>query len=155
MGILMGATGVGALIASLTIAARSGTRGLWKMIAYAGAGFSISLILFSISRNFWLSALILVPVGFSFMVQMTCTNTLIQVMVPDQLRGRVLATHVWMFMGMSPFGSFLAGSIAAHLGAPTTILMGAILTLGGAGVFAFRLPGLRLASDLPALSSHG
>jgi MFS family permease len=155
MGILMGATGVGALIGSLTIAAKSGTRGLWRMIAYASAGFSGSLILFSISRNFWLSALILVPVGFSFMVQMTCTNTLIQVMVPDQLRGRVLATHVWMFMGMSPFGSFLAGSIAAHLGAPTTILMGAILCLGGAGVFASRLPGLRLASDRPAPSSHG
>jgi MFS family permease len=146
MGFLMGATGVGALMGSLTLAAKSGTRGLGKMIAYACAGFSTSLILFSISHSFWLSALILVPVGYSFMVQMACTNTLIQIMVPDSLRGRVLSTHVWMFMGMAPFGSFLAGSIAAHLGAPTTILMGAFLCLGGAGIFASRLQGLRLAA---------
>ena len=146
MGILMGATGVGALIGSLTLAAKTGTRGLSKMVAYASAGFSTFLILFSISRNFYLSALILVPVGFSFMVQMACTNTLIQIMAPDNLRGRVLSTHVWMFMGMAPFGSFLAGSIAAHLGAPTTILMGAVLCLGGAGIYAARLPSLRLAT---------
>jgi MFS family permease len=146
MGILMGATGLGALIGSLALAARTETRGLSKLTAYASAGFSIFLILFSISRNFYMSALILVPVGFSFMVQMACTNTLIQIMSPDDLRGRVLSTHVWMFMGMAPFGSFLAGSIAAHLGAPTTIMMGAVLCLGGAGIYATRLPSLRLAT---------
>jgi MFS family permease len=153
LGILMGATGLGALAASLFLAAKSGTRGLGKMVAYACAGFSTSLILFSISRNFWLSALLLIPAGFSFMVQMACTNTLIQLMVPDHLRGRVMSTHVWVFMGMLPFGSFLAGSIAAHVGAPTTILMGAILCLGGAGIYASRLQGLQPA-DGSSIRTH-
>lgn len=147
LGILMGATGLGALMGSLFLASKSGTRGLGKLVAYACTGFGAALISFSISRNFWLSALLLVPVGFSFMVQMACTNTLIQMMVPDHLRGRVMSTHVWMFMGMAPFGSFLAGSIAAHIGAPATILMGAILCLGGAGIYASRLQGLQLAAS--------
>jgi MFS family permease len=139
LGILMGATGLGALIGSISLAAKSGTGGLGKLVAYASTGFSVGLLLFSISRYFWLSALFLVPVGMSFMMTMACTNTLIQTMVPDSLRGRVMATHVWMFLGMTPFGSFLAGAIAAHAGAPATMLMGALLCLAGAGLYASRL----------------
>lgn len=146
LGILMGATGLGALTGSLFMAAKSDARGLGKIVAWACAGFASGLILFSLSRYFWLSALFLVPVGFSLMVQMASTNTLIQIMVPDDLRGRVMSTHVWMFLGMAPFGSFLAGAIAAHLGAPATIWIGAALCLAGAGWFASRLSGLQLAS---------
>jgi MFS family permease len=146
LGILMGSTGLGALIGSVFLAARPDTRGLGKMVAYACAGLASSLILFSISRSFWLSALFLVPVGFSLMVQMASTNTLMQIMVPDDLRGRVMSTHVWMFLGMAPFGSFVAGAIAAHVGAPATILVGALLCLAGAGVFASRLSHLQLTS---------
>jgi MFS family permease len=146
LGILMGSTGLGALIGSVSLAAKSGTRGLGRMVAYASSGFGIGLILFSISRYFWLSAIFLVPVGMSFMVTTASTNTLIQTMVPDHLRGRVMATHVWMLLGMTPFGSFLAGAIAAHLGAPTTMFMGALICLAGAGVFAARLKNLRFAS---------
>jgi MFS family permease len=147
MGILMGSTGLGALMGSLALAAKSGTRGLGKLTAYACAGFGTALIFFSVSTNFWLSAVFLVPVGFCFMVMMACTSTLVQVMVPDHLRGRVMSTHVWMFMGMLPFGSFMAGSIAAHVGAPTAILMGAVLCLGGAGVFALRLSRFQFTSQ--------
>jgi len=142
LGILMGSTGLGALTGSFFLASRSGTRGLGKMIASACTGFASGLLLFSVSRHFWLSALFLVPVGFSLMVLMACANTLIQLMVPDSLRGRVMATHVWVFMGMGPFGSLLAGSIAAHLGVSATILMGGLFCLAGAGVFAYRLPSL-------------
>jgi MFS family permease len=139
MGILMGATGFGALAGSFFLASRSNAQGLGKLIAVASAGFASGLILFSTSRLVWLSMIFLVPVGFSLMVLMACANTLIQMMVPDHLRGRVLATHVWVFMGMAPFGSLLAGSIAAHLGAPSTVLVGGILCLMGAGIFASRL----------------
>lgn len=142
LGILMGSSGVGALAGSFFLASRSGTRGLGKMIASACGGFACGLLLFSVSRHFWLSALFLVPVGFSLMVLMACANTLIQLMVPDSLRGRVMATHVWVFMGMAPFGSLLAGSIAAHLGVAATILLGGLFCLAGAGVFAYRLPSL-------------
>jgi MFS family permease len=117
-----------------------------KMVAFACAGFASGLILFSVSRTFWLSALFLLPVGFSLMVQMACTNTLIQIMVPDGLRGRVMSTHIWMFLGMAPFGSLLAGAIAGHVGAPATILVGSFLCLAGAGLFALRLPKFQLSS---------
>jgi MFS family permease len=147
LGILMGSTGLGALLGSFFLAARSGTRGLWKLIALACAGFGCGLILFSISRHFWLSSLFLVVVGFSLMVQMAATNTLIQTMVPDRLRGRVMSTHVWMFLGMTPFGSFVAGSIATHAGAPVTLFMGASLCLAGAALFASRLSQLRQSAQ--------
>jgi MFS family permease len=149
LGILMGATGLGALIGSLLLAAKSGTRGLGKLVAYASTGFGAGLVFFSISRYFWLSAVFLVPVGMSIMMTMACTNTLIQTMVPDHLRGRVMATHVWMFLGMTPFGSLLAGAVAAHAGAPTTMFLGALICLAGAGFFASRLKGLGLAAQVP------
>jgi MFS family permease len=146
LGILMGATGIGALIGAMSLAVRSGTKGLGKLVAYTAAGFGASLILFSASRSFWLSALFLVPVGFSFMVQMAATNTLIQTMVPDHLRGRVMAVHIMMFMGMAPFGSFFAGALAEKVGAPLAVSIGAIFCLVGAGLFLSRLPGLQLTS---------
>ncbi len=147
LGILMGSTGLGALAGSISIAARPSTRGLAKLIGYSSAGFGVSLALFSLSRYFWLSALFLLPSGFSLMVLMASTNTLMQTMVPDQLRGRVMAMHVTMFMGMAPFGSLLAGAVAAKAGAPLTILSGAALCLIGAGVFMSRLPGLQFGSQ--------
>ncbi len=146
LGILMGSTGLGALTGSFFLASRPGTLGLGKMIASACAGFACSLILFSLSRYFWLSALFLAPVGFSLMVLMACANTMIQLVVPDHLRGRVMATHVWVFMGMAPFGSLLAGSIAEHLGVSATILMGGLFCLAGAGLFAYRSPSFPQAS---------
>jgi MFS family permease len=149
MGILMGVTGLGALAGAMTLAVRSGTKGLAKLAGYASAGFGIGLILFSSSRYFWLSALFLIPVGFSLIVQMGAVNTLIQTMVPDELRGRVMALHVMMFMGMAPFGSLSAGAIASRVGAPLAVTSGAILCLIGAGIFLSRLPRLQLVSAIP------
>jgi MFS family permease len=144
LGILLGATGLGALAGSLALAAKKGARGLEKITAYSCAGFAVSLILFSISRLFWLSFFFLIPVGFCFMVTLASTNTLMQIMVPDHLRGRVMSLHVMMFMGMAPFGSLLAGAVAEKLGAPLTIAMGAICCLGCAFIFMGRLPKLQL-----------
>ena len=149
LGILMGATGFGALAGSMSIAARSSTRGLGRLVGFACVGFGASLTFFSLSRNFWLSVLFMVPVGFSFMVLMASTNTLLQLMVPDRLRGRVMAMHVMMFMGMLPFGSLLAGAVAAKVGAPLTVLMGAVLCLVGSGIFMLRLSKLQLGTSNP------
>ena len=110
LGLLMGASGVGALVGALSLAARQGMRGLGRWVAFSAAGFGASLILFSLSRSFWLSAVLLLPVGFSMIVQMASSNTLIQAMVPDNLRGRVMAVYSMMFMGMAPFGALLAGA---------------------------------------------
>jgi len=144
LGLLMGATGVGALLGALTLAAKTGVRGLGRWVALACAGFGISLILFAFSRNLRLSVLLLLPVGFCMMLQMSSSNTLIQVMVPDHLRGRVMAVYSMMFMGMAPFGAFFAGALAERLGAPITVAMGAVATIGGAALFWLRLPGFKV-----------
>ncbi len=158
LGVLMSATGIGALVGALVLASRSsGIRGLGRWAALASSGFGLSLVLFSASRSFWLSAALLVPVGFSMMVQMGSSNTLIQSMVPDRLRGRVMAVYSMMFMGMAPFGSLLAGLLSDRLGAPLTIMTGAIGCLAGSAIFTLRLPMLRsqardliVAQNIPA-----
>jgi MFS family permease len=154
LGILMGATGLGALAGAMFLAARSNTLGLGKLIACTSAGFGSALILFSFSHWFWLSGLLLLPAGFCFMVQMAATNTLIQTMVPDHLRGRVLAVHVMTFMGMAPFGSIIAGSVAEKLGAPLALALGGAACLAGSVLFLSRLPGLQLAASNPFGQPH-
>lgn len=144
LGILMGATGVGALLGALTLAARTGVSGLGRWVAFSCGGFALSLMLFSLSRIFWLSAALLLPVGFCMMLQMSSSNTLIQAMVPDRLRGRVMAVYSMMFMGMAPFGALLGGALADHLGAPLTVGMGAVAGLGGAIWFGLKLPKVRV-----------
>jgi len=144
LGILMGATGVGALLGALTLAARSGVHGLGRWVAFACGAFGASLILFSFSQRLWLSAALLLPVGFFMMLQMSASNTLIQAMVPDRLRGRVMAVYSMMFMGMAPFGAFFAGALADRAGAPITVALGAIAAIGGAVLFALRLPAIRV-----------
>src|SRR5229473_1273571 len=144
LGILMGATGVGALFGALTLATRSGVRGLGRWVAFSCGGFGIGLVLFSFSRIFWLSAILLLPVGFCMMLQMSSSNTLIQAMVPDELRGRVMALYTMMFMGMAPFGSLFAGALAHRLGASLTVAIGAVACIGAATLFFFHLPRIRV-----------
>jgi len=143
LGVLMGATGVGALLGALTLALRSGVRGLGRLIVITCAGFGLSLIVFAASKNFWLSATLLVPVGFCIMLQMACSNTLIQTMVPDVLRGRVMSVYSMMFMGMAPFGALLGGAIADRLGAPWTVAIGGAASIVGAVLFGRKLPVFR------------
>jgi len=144
LGILMGATGVGALLGALTLATRKGVYGLGRWVAFSCAGFGITLVLFSWSRVFWLSTAMLLPVGFCMMLQMSSSNTLIQAMVPDQLRGRVMAVYSMMFMGMAPLGALFAGAFADRIGAPVTVAMGAVACIGGALLFWLRLPRMRV-----------
>jgi MFS family permease len=143
LGLLMGASGLGALIGAARLAARTRLRGLGRWVALATAGFGGSLIFFGLSRSFWLSAALLIPVGFTMMIEMAASNTLIQAMVPDHLRGRVMAVYSMMFMGMAPIGALVAGSLAQSLGAPRTVMLGGVVCIVGAGVFALRLPRLR------------
>ncbi len=143
LGILMAATGVGALLGAASLAARVGVKGLGKLIALAAGGFGVSLILFSFSNMFWLSTVLLVPVGFTMMVQMASSNTLIQAMIPDQLRGRVMSVYSMMFMGMAPLGAFLAGALANHLGAPWTVAVGGVASIAAAIWFGRHLPSIR------------
>jgi len=143
LGILMGFTGIGALFGALTLALRTGIKGLGKLISICCAGFGVSLIAFAFSKLFWLSAFLLIPVGFFIMLQMACSNTLIQAMVPDALRGRVMAVYSMMFMGMAPFGALLGGALADRLGAPITVAVGGLASIVGAIWFGKQLPVFR------------
>jgi len=143
LGLVMGAAGVGALTGTMMLAARQGVRGLGRWVMLAAMGFGISLILFSMSHWFWLSIVLVMPAGFSMILQMASSNTLIQTMVPDELRGRVMAVYSMMFMGMAPFGALLAGAIAQQVGAPLTVRLGGIISLAGGIVFALIWPGMR------------
>jgi len=143
LGMLMGATGIGALLGALTLASKADVKGLGKWVWIAATGFGTSLILFTLSRHLWLSMALLVPTGFGMMVQMGATNTLLQVMVPDRLRGRVMSLYSMMFIGMGPIGALIGGAIAARIGAPWTVAVGGVSCLAGGAIFARRLPGMR------------
>ncbi len=144
LGLLMGASGVGALLGALTLAMRSGVKGLGRWVAVCCAGFGVSLILFAFSTSFWLSVFLLLPVGYFIMLQMACSNTLIQVMVPDVLRGRMMAVYSMMFMGMAPIGALLGGALSDRLGAPLTVAIGGLASVAGALWFERQLPKIRV-----------
>jgi MFS family permease len=144
LGILMGATGVGALLGALTLAFREGVKGLGRWVAWCCAGFGASLVIFALSRTFWVSVILLLPVGYCMMLQMACSNTLIQVMVPDALRGRVMAVYSMMFMGMAPIGALFGGALAERLGAPRTVAIGGLASVLGACWFGLHLPKIRV-----------
>jgi MFS family permease len=133
LGFLMGAPGLGALLAGLVLASRSGTRS-YRSIGGACGMFGALLVLFSQARTPGTAIAILIPLGMASMVQLTATNTLIQAMTPDALRGRVMAIWFMMFMGFSPVGSVIAGSITAASG-PCLVLAvgGAVCALGAIG----------------------
>ena len=147
LGMLMGASGFGALLGALTLAGRRGVKGLGRVVGLGAAAFGASLILFAMSKIFWLSVALLIPVGYAVMLQMSSSNTLIQAMVPDQLRGRAMAMYTMMFMGMAPMGSLLSGVLADRIGAPWTVALGGAGAIIGAVFFMRRLPSLRFEAQ--------
>jgi MFS family permease len=143
LGFLMAASGVGALAGAVTLAVRRTVLGLGRRITIAAALFGASLIGFALSHVLWLSLLILTVTGFGMMQQMASSNTILQTIVEDEKRGRVMAFYSMAFLGMSPFGSLLAGALAARIGAPETVLFGGMVTVAGSLWFARRLPLIR------------
>lgn len=143
LGVLLGAAGVGALCAALLLLARRGVRGMGRWVAFSSAGFGASLILFSQVHVFWLAVAVLVCIGFSMIIQVASSNTLVQAMVPNELRGRVMAVYSMMFLGMAPLGALLAGWLAERVGADNTVAIGGAGCVVSALVFSLRLPALR------------
>jgi MFS family permease len=152
-GLLMSFAGVGAVLGALHFAARTDFKGLAKWIATTSTICAICLIVFSESRIFWLSSVVLVIVGFAATSQMAATNTIIQMRVPDELRGRVMAVYATMFMGVQPIGSLIAGGIAKKIGAPYTLTIFGTLVLMGSLFFLFRVV-MRLRQTQMAAATH-
>jgi MFS family permease len=138
-GFLMGASGLGALVGTIYLASRRSVRGLAVVIGASTALFGAGLVAFSFSRVVWFSVALMFATGLGMIVQMASSNTLLQTVVEDDKRGRVMSFYTMAFMGMAPFGSLLAGSLAAGIGAPATLLAGGAVTVVAAAVFGGRL----------------
>jgi MFS family permease len=143
LGFLMGAMGVGALISALSLAARRNVRGLIRMIPIAATVFGLGLIGFGLSHVFWLSMMMVFVAGMGMMQGMAASNTIIQTLVDEDKRGRVMSYYTMAFMGMAPFGSLLAGTMAHAIGAPWTVIVNGSVVVLGAVWFFTRLPALR------------
>ena len=143
LGLLMAFSGVGALLGAMFLAARKSVLGLGKYIPLMAGTFGAGLVAFSFSRVLWLSLSLMVVTGLGFMVQMASSNTVLQTIVDEDKRGRVMSFYTMAFMGTAPFGSLLAGSVADRIGAPHTLLFGGIGCILGALWFAQSLPALR------------
>lgn len=143
LGFLMAASGVGALAGGLVLAMRDSVLGLGRVIAGGTATFGLALIVFGMSGVLWLSLPLLAIAGFAMMVQSAASNTVVQTIVADKLRGRVMGFFAMAFMGTMPFGALLAGVLARHVGAPATVMLGGGLCIVAGALFARLLPGLR------------
>ena len=142
LGFLMGASGMGSLVGAAYLASRRNILGLEKWTVLASGIFGAGLIVFSLSRNFFLSLLLMFTTGFGMLVQMASGNTLLQAVVDEDKRGRVMSLYTMAFRGMVPFGSLLGGSLANRIGAPATVLIGGAACVLGALLFARRLPSM-------------
>jgi MFS family permease len=143
LGFLMAASGVGALAGAIYMASRKSIRGLGKIMALSAGLFGLGLIALSLSRAVWLSLIVMFVTGFGMIIQMAAGNTVLQTIVEDDKRGRVMSFYTMAFLGMAPFGSLFAGGVASRIGAPNTILLGGVFCIFGSILFARKLPSLR------------
>lgn len=142
-GLLVSGAGLGALAGALYLAMRRSVRGLSLVIAWAPVVFGFGLIAMGLSSRLWLTLLVMPVIGLGLLVQMASTNTVLQTIVEDDKRGRIMSFYSMAFMGMVPLGSLLAGTLAHFIGAPATVILGGICCIAGAAIFARNLPTLR------------
>lgn len=143
LGFLMGAMGTGALISAISLAMRKTVLGLGRVIWISAALFGVGLIGFGLSHFFWFSCATMLVAGFGMMRGMAASNTVIQTIVPEKMRGRAMSYYTVAFVGMAPFGSLLAGTMAHAIGAPQTVIVSGSLILVASAAFALRLPSVR------------
>jgi MFS family permease len=154
LGLMFGAVGFGALVGALFLAQRKNIIGIGRVIVSATVAFGLGLILFTLARPFWLSLLLLVVVGCGWMVLIAASNTALQTLADDPMRGRVMSLFSMMIVGMAPFGSLLAGWGADQVGAPLVVAIGASFCALAGLIFARQLPRLREAAK-PILAARG
>lgn len=140
LGILMSSVGIGAIIGAFLLARRETSKGLRHIVGWSTALFGATLVAFAFSRSLGLSMVVLAGVGFAMVTALAGTNTLLQTLTSDAMRGRVMSLHGMMFIGMAPFGALLAGSGAARFGAPAVVATGGLLCIGGAAFFLRSIP---------------
>jgi MFS family permease len=142
-GFLMGASGLGAITGAVFLAGRRSVVGLGGTMARAAIVFGAGLVAFALSRWMWLSLALMAITGFGMMLQMASCNTVLQTIVDDDKRGRVMSMYTMAFMGAAPFGSLLAGFVAQNIGAPIALMIGGSICVAAAAIFLAELPALR------------
>lgn len=143
LGLLMAASGVGSLIAALQLSLRREVRGLGQLVAIAPIIYGLGMIAFALSRSVWLSTLLLAIIGFGSLLQSASSNTIIQTLVPDEMRGRVMSIYIMSFLGMISFGNLFQGTLVSLIGAPRTVAFSGAICVVVAIFFARQLPRLR------------
>ncbi len=144
LGFLMGAVGVGSLTSALLLVVRRSVRGLLKIIPIGAAIFGAGLISFGFSHHLWLSMIMMFVTGFGMMQGVTTSNTILQTLVDEKMRGRVMSYYTMAFVGMAPFGSLLAGALAHAIGAPRTVIISGIACILGSLWFWSRMASIRV-----------
>ena len=144
LGWLTGASGVGALLSAVSLAVRRSVVGLTRMLQVAALMLGGGLMLFGLSQTLWLSLVLLVCVGFGMMQCLSAGNTIIQTLVPEDKRARVMAYYVMAIFGTTPFGSLLIGALAERIGGPKTIILAGACCAAGGAWFTFELPKVRV-----------
>jgi len=140
LGWLTGASGIGALTSALSLAVRKSVVGLTRMVQIAVAILGTALVLFGQSHTLWLSLVLMVFVGFGLMQGASASNTIIQSLVPEDMRARAMSYYTMAFFGAAPFGSLLAGALAHRIGAPHTVVISGVFCIAGSLWFTFELP---------------
>jgi MFS family permease len=149
LGMLSSAMGIGALISALSLTLRKSTAGLTRMIQISSATCGAALILFGLSHALWLSMVVMVFIGFGMMQTAAASNTVIQSLVTEDKRARVMGYYTMAFVGSSPFGSLFAGALAHRIGAPHTVIITGAFCLAGAAWYTLRLPSVHAAMPNP------
>ena len=145
-GVLMAGVGVGAMLGALGLALAGRRVRKGAVLLDSGAAFGILLALFAAARSFGVALALLALAGCAMIVTTALANTMLQTLVPDELRGRVMAFYAFVFVGMAPLGAFQAGLVAEHTGAPTSIALGGAGCVVAAAIAAWRVPALRLTA---------
>jgi MFS family permease len=143
LGFLMGAVGVGSLVSALMLIVRRSVRGLTRVIPVAAAILGVGLVLFGFSHALWLSMLMMLLTGFGMMQSLTASNTIIQTLVDEKMRGRVMSFYTMAFVGTAPLGSLLAGGLAHSIGAPRTVIFSGVMCVVASLWFSSQLKAIR------------
>jgi MFS family permease len=143
LGFLMASSGIGALVGGIYLASRRTVLGLGKILTAATGIFGLSLIIFSVSKNLWLSLSMMLISGLGMIIHIASTNTILQTITEDDKRGRVMSFFTMAFMGMSPFGNLMAGALANSIGASNTVLISGGICILGTIIFSLKLPSIR------------
>jgi MFS family permease len=143
LGWLTAASGIGALVSGLSLAVRKSVAGLTGMLQIAAATLGGALILFGLSHTLWLSLVLMVFAGFGLTQNASAGNTIIQSLVPEDKRARVMSYYTMAFFGATPFGSLLVGALADRIGPPRTVILMGACCVAGSLWFALEMPKIR------------